>query len=61
MTIAAYIGINKANTGLMSGIVYFTLLIDLPSYMNLVPEPQLDTFVFCKTKNAVGAFQLDDT
>ncbi|KAG1326172.1 DNA replication complex GINS protein SLD5 [Cocos nucifera] len=28
---------------------------------DMVPEPQLDTFVFCKTKNAVGAFQLDDT
>uniref|UniRef100_A0A453G7N7 DNA replication complex GINS protein SLD5 C-terminal domain-containing protein n=1 Tax=Aegilops tauschii subsp. strangulata TaxID=200361 RepID=A0A453G7N7_AEGTS len=25
-----------------------------------VPEPQLDTFVFCKTKSDVGAFQLDD-
>ncbi|XP_010914588.1 DNA replication complex GINS protein SLD5 isoform X2 [Elaeis guineensis] len=28
---------------------------------DMVPEPQLDTFVFCKTKHAVGAFQLDDT
>ncbi|PKA62996.1 hypothetical protein AXF42_Ash007792 [Apostasia shenzhenica] len=28
---------------------------------DMVPEPQLDTFVFCKTKNDVGAFQLDDT
>ncbi|WOL16179.1 hypothetical protein Cni_G24961 [Canna indica] len=28
---------------------------------DMVPEPQLDTFVFCKTKDAVGAFQLDDT
>ncbi|XP_008791696.2 DNA replication complex GINS protein SLD5 [Phoenix dactylifera] len=28
---------------------------------DMVPEPQLDTFVFCKTKSAVGAFQLDDT
>ncbi|XP_020113576.1 DNA replication complex GINS protein SLD5 [Ananas comosus] len=27
---------------------------------DMVPEPQLDTFVFCKTKGAVGAFQLDD-
>ncbi|ONK61695.1 uncharacterized protein A4U43_C08F32610 [Asparagus officinalis] len=27
---------------------------------DMVPEPQLDTFVFCKTKTAVGAFQLDD-
>lgn len=28
---------------------------------DMVPEPQLDTFVFCKTKSDVGAFQLDDT
>ncbi|XP_042435368.1 DNA replication complex GINS protein SLD5-like [Zingiber officinale] len=27
---------------------------------DMVPQPQLDTFVFCKTKDAVGAFQLDD-
>ncbi|RLN00588.1 DNA replication complex GINS protein SLD5 [Panicum miliaceum] len=27
---------------------------------DMVPEPQLDTFVFCKTKSDVGAFQLDD-
>ncbi|XP_020596513.1 DNA replication complex GINS protein SLD5 isoform X1 [Phalaenopsis equestris] len=27
---------------------------------DMVPEPQLDTFVFCKAKNNVGAFQLDD-
>lgn len=27
---------------------------------DMVPEPQLDTFVFCKTKGDVGAFQLDD-
>uniref|UniRef100_A0A0D3G341 DNA replication complex GINS protein SLD5 n=1 Tax=Oryza barthii TaxID=65489 RepID=A0A0D3G341_9ORYZ len=26
----------------------------------IIPEPQLDTFVFCKTKSDVGAFQLDD-
>ncbi|KAI3907179.1 hypothetical protein MKW92_039547 [Papaver armeniacum] len=24
-----------------------------------VPEPQLDTFVFCKSKGSVGSFQLD--
>lgn len=28
---------------------------------DMVPKPQLDTFVFCKTKSDVGAFQLDDT
>ncbi|RWR82567.1 DNA replication complex GINS protein SLD5 [Cinnamomum micranthum f. kanehirae] len=28
---------------------------------DMVPEPQLDTFVFCKSKGSVGAFQLDDT
>ncbi|CAL9162334.1 DNA replication complex GINS protein SLD5-like [Musa acuminata AAA Group] len=28
---------------------------------DMVPEPQLDTFVFCKAKDAVGAFQLDDS
>ncbi|KAJ0980576.1 hypothetical protein J5N97_008831 [Dioscorea zingiberensis] len=28
---------------------------------DMVPEPQLDTFVFCKTRGDVGAFQLDDT
>lgn len=33
------------------------LLFRMPSP---VPEPQLDTFVFCKTKSDVGAFQLDD-
>ncbi|KAK3137527.1 hypothetical protein QOZ80_5BG0453510 [Eleusine coracana subsp. coracana] len=27
---------------------------------DMIPEPQLDTFVFCKTKSDVGAFQLDD-
>lgn len=27
---------------------------------DMIPEPQLDTFVFCKSKGAVGAFQLDD-
>ncbi|MQL71821.1 hypothetical protein Taro_004147, partial [Colocasia esculenta] len=27
---------------------------------DMVPEPQLDTFVFCKSKGTVGAFQLDD-
>lgn len=27
---------------------------------DMVPEPKLDTFVFCKTKTDVGAFQLDD-
>ncbi|CAA6668887.1 unnamed protein product [Spirodela intermedia] len=27
---------------------------------DMVPEPKLDTFVFCKSKGAVGAFQLDD-
>ncbi|GJM94561.1 hypothetical protein PR202_ga11216 [Eleusine coracana subsp. coracana] len=29
-------------------------------FRHSVPEPQLDTFVFCKTKSDVGAFQLDD-
>ncbi|KAF3334571.1 DNA replication complex GINS protein SLD5 isoform X2 [Carex littledalei] len=28
---------------------------------DMVDSPQLDTFVFCKTKTDVGAFQLDDT
>ncbi|XP_010259232.1 PREDICTED: DNA replication complex GINS protein SLD5 [Nelumbo nucifera] len=28
---------------------------------DMVPEPQLDTFVFCKSKGSVGAFQLDDS
>ncbi|KAJ8641208.1 hypothetical protein MRB53_017902 [Persea americana] len=28
---------------------------------DMVPEPQLDTFIFCKSKGSVGAFQLDDT
>ncbi|KAK1280172.1 hypothetical protein QJS04_geneDACA004595 [Acorus gramineus] len=28
---------------------------------DMVPEPQLDTFVFCKSKGAVGSFQLDDS
>ncbi|XP_078436174.1 DNA replication protein-like protein [Wolffia australiana] len=27
---------------------------------DMVPEPNLDTFVFCKSKGAVGSFQLDD-
>ncbi|KAJ6839685.1 DNA replication complex GINS protein SLD5 [Iris pallida] len=27
---------------------------------DMIPEPQLDTFVFCKTKEDVGAFQMDD-
>ncbi|XP_077220582.1 DNA replication protein-like protein [Tasmannia lanceolata] len=27
---------------------------------DMVPEPHLDTFVFCKSKGSVGAFQLDD-
>ncbi|OVA16749.1 GINS complex [Macleaya cordata] len=27
---------------------------------DMVPEPQLDTFVFCKSKGSVGSFQLDD-
>ncbi|KAJ3683234.1 hypothetical protein LUZ60_013461 [Juncus effusus] len=27
---------------------------------DMVPAPELDTFVFCKTKSAVGAFQLDE-
>ncbi|KAI3867894.1 hypothetical protein MKX03_021301 [Papaver bracteatum] len=26
---------------------------------DMVPEPQLDTFVFCKSKESVGSFQLD--
>ncbi|KAI3924236.1 hypothetical protein MKW98_032437 [Papaver atlanticum] len=26
---------------------------------DMVPEPQLDTFVFCKSKGSVGSFQLD--
>ncbi|KAL5996482.1 hypothetical protein ACLOJK_026562 [Asimina triloba] len=28
---------------------------------DMVPEPQLDTFVFCKSKGSIGAFQLDDS
>ncbi|KAJ4969469.1 hypothetical protein NE237_016170 [Protea cynaroides] len=28
---------------------------------DMVPEPRLDTFVFCKSKGSVGAFQLDDS
>ncbi|KAF9594638.1 hypothetical protein IFM89_034260 [Coptis chinensis] len=28
---------------------------------DLVPEPQLDTFVFCKSKGSLGAFQLDES
>ncbi|KAF8406083.1 hypothetical protein HHK36_008163 [Tetracentron sinense] len=27
---------------------------------DMVPEPQLDTFVFCKSKGSVGSFQLDE-
>eukprot|EP01018_Ginkgo_biloba_P035226 Gb_14297 [translate_table: standard] len=27
---------------------------------DMVPEPQLDTFVFCKSKSAIGSFQLDE-
>ncbi|KAI0504231.1 hypothetical protein KFK09_015181 [Dendrobium nobile] len=27
---------------------------------DMVPEPQLNTYVFCKSKSDVGAFQLDD-
>ncbi|KAI3993997.1 hypothetical protein MKX01_003010 [Papaver californicum] len=26
---------------------------------DMVPEPQLDTFVFCKSKGSIGSFQLD--
>ncbi|KAL6618842.1 hypothetical protein ACP70R_033981 [Stipagrostis hirtigluma subsp. patula] len=33
---------------------------DMDCYACSFPEPQLDTFVFCKTKSDVGAFQLDD-
>ncbi|XP_072998215.1 DNA replication complex GINS protein SLD5 isoform X2 [Typha latifolia] len=28
---------------------------------DMVPEPQVDTFVFCKAKCDIGAIQLDDT
>uniref|UniRef100_A0A5B7AM75 DNA replication complex GINS protein SLD5 n=1 Tax=Davidia involucrata TaxID=16924 RepID=A0A5B7AM75_DAVIN len=28
---------------------------------DMVPEPQLDTFVICKSKSFLGAFQLDDS
>lgn len=28
---------------------------------DMVPEPQLDTFVFCKSKGSLGAFQLDES
>ncbi|KAI3986277.1 hypothetical protein MKX01_028558 [Papaver californicum] len=28
-------------------------------YSGSVPEPQLDTFVFCKIKGSIGSFQLD--
>ncbi|CAM6090793.1 unnamed protein product [Calypogeia fissa] len=27
---------------------------------DMIPKPQLDTFVFCKSKGTIGAFQLDD-
>ncbi|MCL7041005.1 hypothetical protein MKW94_009858 [Papaver nudicaule] len=27
---------------------------------DMVPQPQLDTFVFCKSKKTVGSFQLDE-
>lgn len=27
---------------------------------DMIVEPQLDTFVFCRSKSAVGSFQLDD-
>ncbi|PIA27801.1 hypothetical protein AQUCO_07500016v1 [Aquilegia coerulea] len=28
---------------------------------DMVPEPQLDTFVFCKSKSSLGAIQLDES
>lgn len=27
---------------------------------DMIPEPQLDTFVFCRSKGPIGSFQLDD-
>ncbi|KAJ7517779.1 hypothetical protein O6H91_21G040300 [Diphasiastrum complanatum] len=27
---------------------------------DMIPEPNLDTFVFCRSKRAIGAFQLDE-
>ncbi|CAN6468989.1 unnamed protein product [Victoria cruziana] len=28
--------------------------------IDMVPEPRLDTFVFCKSRDSIGSFQLDD-
>lgn len=28
---------------------------------DMVPEPQLDTYVICRAKRSLGAFQLDDS
>nr|CAN71230.1 hypothetical protein VITISV_038867 [Vitis vinifera] len=48
----------------LTALVYETLNIEkLISHLfgHLVPEPRLDTFIFCKSKGSIEAFQLDDS